>query len=132
MLWKGSITSRNIHSQLSNLSTNPSLYHSKRILRSKVFHSNPKLPKHTSPSKMQFSLPLLAAAFAASASASYAPYNLTTSATPYYPTGTGTGAPVKPTSTLPPFTGAAAVAMPTHFAGSALGVVVVGGIALVS
>jgi hypothetical protein len=55
---------------------------------------------------------------------------MTTSAT-YYPTGTGTGAPVKPTSQLPPFTGAAA-AMPTHMAGSALGVVVAGGIALVS
>jgi hypothetical protein len=108
--------------------TNPSINQKNPSFKSLSLQN----PNNTSPSKMQFSTLFLATAFAASASASYAPYNLTTSAAPYYPTGTGTGAPVKPTSTLPPFTGAAAVAMPTHFAGSALGVVVVGGIALVS
>lgn len=79
---------------------------------------------------MQFSVLAMVAALAASASAVYVPVNGTSSAI-YYPTGTvsvkpsGTGA-AKPTSQLP-FTGAAA--MPT---GSALGLIVAGGVALVS
>jgi hypothetical protein len=82
---------------------------------------------------MQFSVISLVAALAVTASAAYAPANGTSAA--YYPTGTGsmkptgTAAPSKPTSQLP-FTGAAAV--PTHMAGSALGLFVAGGIALVS
>ncbi|KAJ4370395.1 hypothetical protein N0V83_004913 [Neocucurbitaria cava] len=81
---------------------------------------------------MQFSIIALAAAFAATTTASYLPTNGTTTA--IYPTGTGslstatgTGSPSKPTSQIP-FTGAAAV--PTQMAGSALGLVVVGGVAL--
>jgi hypothetical protein len=83
---------------------------------------------------MQFSVISLVAALAATASAAYAPVNGTSAA--YYPTGTGsmkptgTAAPAKPTSQLP-FTGAAAT-IPTHMAGSALGLVVAGGVALVS
>lgn len=81
---------------------------------------------------MQFSVISLVAALATTASAAYAPVNGTTAA--YFPTGTGsmkptgTAAPSKPTSQLP-FTGAAA--MPTNMAGSALGLVVAGGVALV-
>ncbi|KAF1942728.1 hypothetical protein EJ02DRAFT_433770 [Clathrospora elynae] len=81
---------------------------------------------------MQFSIISIVAALAATATAVYAPVNGTSAA--YYPTGTGslptsgTAAPTKkPTATLP-FTGAAS--MPTHMAGSALGLVVAGGVAL--
>ena len=85
---------------------------------------------------MQFSIVALVAALAATTTASYLPSNGTTAA--YYPTGTGslkptatgTGSPTKPTTSQIPFTGAAAV--PTQMAGSALGLVVVGGVALVS
>ncbi|OAL49121.1 hypothetical protein IQ07DRAFT_588465 [Pyrenochaeta sp. DS3sAY3a] len=78
---------------------------------------------------MQFSIVSLVAFLAATATAF--PGNGTTSA--YYPTGTGslkpsgTAAPTQPTSQIP-FTGAASV--PTHMAGSALGLVVAGGVAL--
>ncbi|CAO2649024.1 Nn.00g099730.m01.CDS01 [Neocucurbitaria sp. VM-36] len=75
---------------------------------------------------MQFSIVALVAAFAATTTASYLPTNGTTTA--YYPTATGTGSPSKPTTSQIPFTGAAAV--PTQMAGSALGLVVVGGVAL--
>ena len=80
---------------------------------------------------MQFSIISLVATLAATASAVTIPVNGTSTA--YYPTGTvslrptGTAAPARPTSQLP-FTGAAAV--PTHMAGSALGLVVAGGVAL--
>ncbi|KAF2034559.1 hypothetical protein EK21DRAFT_107693 [Setomelanomma holmii] len=73
---------------------------------------------------MQFSMISLVAALTATATAVNVPYNGTST---YYPTGTGTGVPSKPTSATP-FTGAAAV--PTQFAGSALGLVVAGGVAL--
>jgi hypothetical protein len=110
--------------------------HIHSLTASKSFTSNSQI-------KMQFSIFSIVAALAATSSAMYAPYNgtTTTSSAPYYPittptstpayypTGTGTGAPVKPTTAMP-YTGAAA--MPTHMAGSALGVVVAGGIALVS
>ncbi|KAH7402165.1 hypothetical protein DE146DRAFT_652592 [Phaeosphaeria sp. MPI-PUGE-AT-0046c] len=84
---------------------------------------------------MLFSLPSLLPilAFLATSSASYVPLNGTSTTAAYYPTGTGswnptgTAAPTQP-SYLPPFTGGAA--MPTHFAGKALGMVVVGGVAL--
>ena len=81
---------------------------------------------------MQFSIISIVAALAATATASYLPTNGTSAA--YYPTGTGsnpsgTAAPTKPTSQLP-FTGAAA--MPTQMAGSAMGLVIAGGVALVS
>jgi hypothetical protein len=77
---------------------------------------------------MQFSLLTLVAALAATASANY-------NGTTYYPTGTGTGS-MKPTGTgvhpttsmPPPFTGAAT--MPTG--GAALGLIVAGGVAMVS
>lgn len=81
---------------------------------------------------MQFSIISLVAALAATATATYSVNG--TSA--YYPTGTGaattvsasgTGSVPKPTSAIP-FTGAAS--MPTHMAGSALGLVVAGGVAL--
>jgi hypothetical protein len=84
---------------------------------------------------MQFSIISLVAALAATASAAYAPVNGTTAASAYYPTGTGaviptgTASPVKPTSAIP-FTGGAS--MPTHMAGSAFGLFVAGGVALVS
>lgn len=75
---------------------------------------------------MQFSI--IIAALAATATAVTVPYNGTAT---YYPTGTvsGTGVPSKPTSATP-FTGGAAV--PTHMAGSALGLVLAGGVAMVS
>ncbi|KAH7069528.1 hypothetical protein FB567DRAFT_598835 [Paraphoma chrysanthemicola] len=71
---------------------------------------------------MQFSI--IIAALAATATAVTVPYNGTST---YYPTGTGTGVPSKPTSATP-FTGGAAV--PTHMAGSALGLVLAGGVAM--
>lgn len=88
---------------------------------------------------MQFSLISLVAALAATASASYVPRQVNGTVVPF-PTGTGspkplatfvptgTAAPPRPTS-MPPFTGAAA--MPTHMAGSAFGLLVAGGVALV-
>jgi hypothetical protein len=83
---------------------------------------------------MQFSVISLVAVLAATASAAYTPINGTS---PVYPTGTGaakpsltgTAAPVKPTSAIL-FTGAAA--RPVQVAGSALGFIVAGGVALVS
>lgn len=86
------------------------------------------------PGKMQFSVVSLVV-LAATASASFVPRQLNGTTPAYYPTGTGsvkptgTAAPTKPTSQIP-FTGAAT--MPTHMAGSALGLVVAGGVALVS
>jgi hypothetical protein len=83
---------------------------------------------------MQFNILAIAAALAATASAHYYP------TASYYPTGgptattgypSGTGAPTPtPTSTLPPFEGAAVPN--TQVAGSALGFVVAAGFALVS
>jgi hypothetical protein len=95
----------------------------RRNLQQVVRYSNSNL------SNMQFSLlTLVAAALAATASANY-------NGTTYYPTGTGsasvkpTGTGVSPTKTsLPPFTGAAT--MPTG--GAALGLLVAGGVAMVS
>ncbi|KAF1829763.1 hypothetical protein BDW02DRAFT_602283 [Decorospora gaudefroyi] len=76
---------------------------------------------------MQFSIISIVAALAATATAAHVPVNGTSA---YYPTGTGTAAPtVMPTSSTLPFTGGAS--MPTHWAGSALGLVVAGGVALV-
>ncbi|KAF2854741.1 hypothetical protein T440DRAFT_514622 [Plenodomus tracheiphilus IPT5] len=80
---------------------------------------------------MQFSMISLVAALVATTSAAYVQTNGTSAA--YYPTGTGAAAPsgtgssAKPTSTLP-FTGAAS--MPQALSGSALGLVVAGGVAL--
>jgi hypothetical protein len=83
---------------------------------------------------MQFSLLTAITALAATTSAVYVPVNGTTVA-PYYPTGTGsvptgTGSPTGPAPTSSftqtPFTGAAAGQM----AGSALAMVVAGGVAL--
>lgn len=78
---------------------------------------------------MQFSIISLVAALAATASASVVTNGTSTA---LYPTGTGavtvtgTAAPVKPTSTLP-FVGGA-----DRLTGSALGLIVAGGVALVS
>ena len=73
---------------------------------------------------MQFSIVAFVAALAATASAVNVPSNGTSSV---YPTASGTGA-VRPTSTSQlPFTGAASVNT-----GSALGLIVAGGVALVS
>lgn len=79
---------------------------------------------------MQFSI--IVAALAATASAQYAITNGTSSAVgtgSLTPSVSATGAPTRPTSQIP-FTGAAA--MPTAMAGSALGLVVAGGVAMVS
>lgn len=80
---------------------------------------------------MQFSVVALVAALAATASATY-PVNGTSTAA-YYPTGTGTGAPTVPAPTSSftqtPFEGAATK---QGVAGSALAMVVAGGVALVS
>ncbi|KAH9860629.1 hypothetical protein J1614_011960 [Plenodomus biglobosus] len=95
------------------------------------------LYRHNQPNpptiKMQFSMISLVAALAASTtSAAYIQTNYTSVA---YPTGTGvaapsgTGSPARPTGTAP-FTGAASV--PQAFSGSALGLVIAGGVALVS
>jgi hypothetical protein len=81
---------------------------------------------------MQFSILALAAALAATASATYTPTNGTVSAV--YPTGTGAGAAAssgssstpRPTSSAP-FEGAASL----NAVGSMMGMVVVGGVALV-
>ncbi|OAL06948.1 hypothetical protein IQ06DRAFT_288777 [Phaeosphaeriaceae sp. SRC1lsM3a] len=85
---------------------------------------------------MYFSILSLMALIATS-SATYVPLNGTSTWTSttaaYYPTGTGswkptsTAAPTQPTY-MPPFTGGAA--MPTHFAGKALGMAVAGGVVL--
>lgn len=80
---------------------------------------------------MQFSVVALVTALAATASASYVPGNVTT--VPYYPTGTSapSGTVPAPTSsfTQTPFEGAAAR---PEFAGSALALIIAGGVALVS
>jgi hypothetical protein len=84
---------------------------------------------------MQFSIAaLLALAATASANAVYYPRNAN-GTTVIYPTGTGavttgTGSPTKPTAsfTQSPYTGAATY--PTGAAGSVLGMVVAGGVAL--
>lgn len=79
---------------------------------------------------MQFSIVALVAALAATTSATQfaaRQYNGTTAA---YPTGTGASGSAPAATSQVPFTGAAAV--PTHMAGSALGLVVAGGVALVS
>lgn len=83
---------------------------------------------------MQFSIISLVAALAATTSATYVPtYNTTTVA--YYPTGTsaptGTGTGPAPTAsfTQTPFEGAA-FANKQNVAGSALGLVIAGGVAL--
>ena len=79
---------------------------------------------------MQFSMITVAAALAATVSAQYPITNGTSSAVgtvTVRPSISGTGAPTRPTSQVP-FTGAAA--MPTAMAGSALGLVVAGGVAL--
>ncbi|KAF1845969.1 uncharacterized protein K460DRAFT_366817 [Cucurbitaria berberidis CBS 394.84] len=78
---------------------------------------------------MQFSIVAIVAALAATTTANYvaAPANGTTP----YPTGTGSVKPsgsTAPTKSQLPFTGAASV--PTHMAGSALGLVVAGGVAM--
>jgi len=92
---------------------------------------------------MQFSLITLVAALAATTTASFVPRQANGTTAAYYPTAASsskptasgtislltTGVPPAPTSlNANPFTGAAAV--PTHMAGSALGLVVAGGIAL--
>ncbi|USP75310.1 dna polymerase subunit delta-2 [Curvularia clavata] len=75
---------------------------------------------------MQFSIISIVAALAATTSASYVPTNGTATSAPY---PTGTAAPsftgTMPTSSTLPFTGGA-----SHMAGSALGLVIAGGIAL--
>jgi len=77
---------------------------------------------------MQFSIISIVAALAATTTASYVPTNGTASATPY-PSGTGAASSTvaKPTGSTLPFTGGA-----SHVAGSALGLVVAGGVAMVS
>lgn len=76
---------------------------------------------------MQFSIISVVAALAATTSALNLPTNGTATSAPY-PTGTGAGSPsnAKPTSSTLPFTGGA-----SHMAGSALGLIVAGGVALV-
>ncbi|EMD61896.1 hypothetical protein GGP41_002607 [Bipolaris sorokiniana] len=75
---------------------------------------------------MQFSIISVVAALAATTSASYVPTNSTATSAPY-PTGTGAGSPTNamPTSSTLPFTGGA-----SHMAGSAFGLIVAGGVAL--
>jgi hypothetical protein len=77
---------------------------------------------------MQFSVISIVAALAATATATYVPTNGTATTAPLYPTGTGAAQPTgaRPTSTLP-FTGGA-----SNIGGSALGLIVAGGVALVS
>jgi hypothetical protein len=78
---------------------------------------------------MQFSIISVVAALAATATATYVPTNGTaTTSGAFYPTGTGAAAPTgaRPTSTLP-FTGGAA-----NIGSSALGLIVAGGVAIVS
>jgi hypothetical protein len=77
---------------------------------------------------MQFSIISIVAALAATATATYVPTNGTATSGAYYPTGTGAAAPTgaRPTSTLP-FTGGAA-----NIGSSALGLIVAGGVAIVS
>jgi hypothetical protein len=116
-----------VKSIAKHLSSNSQSY-----IRSNRLVLNSSSSDHTTPHtiKMQFSI--IIAALAATATAVGVPYNSTAT---YYPTGTvslkpsGTGVPSKPTSAIP-FTGAAAV--PTHMAGSALGLVLAGGVAMVS
>jgi hypothetical protein len=80
---------------------------------------------------MQFSIVAIVAALAATSTATYLPINGTSTAV-YYPSGTvsikATGTGVMPTKSTVPFTGAAS--MPTGMTGSALGLVVAGGVAL--
>ncbi|ORY09276.1 hypothetical protein BCR34DRAFT_615887 [Clohesyomyces aquaticus] len=83
-----------------------------------------------------FSIISVVAALAATASATFVPtYNSTSTIAPYYPTGTGaptgTAAPTVPvpsaTFSTTPFPGAA----PANVAGSALALVIAGGVALI-
>ncbi|KAL6706920.1 hypothetical protein ACN47E_005063 [Coniothyrium glycines] len=78
---------------------------------------------------MQFSILAITAALAAT-TAAHVPANGTSVA--YYPTGTGsakpTGTGILPSGSTTPFTGAAS--MPTHISGSALGLFIAGGVAL--
>ncbi|CBX90404.1 predicted protein [Plenodomus lingam JN3] len=81
---------------------------------------------------MQFSIISLVAALAASTtSAAYIQTNYTSIATPHVPAGTaaptGSASPSTPTSSVP-FTGGAS--MPQAISGSALGLVIAGGVAL--
>lgn len=77
---------------------------------------------------MQFSIISAVAALAVTTSASYVSTNGTATSAPY-PTGTAASSftGTMPTSSTLPFTGGA-----SHMAGSALGLVVAGGVALVS
>jgi len=77
---------------------------------------------------MQFSIISIVAALAVTTTATYVPMNGTATSSAYYPTGTGAAQPTgaRPTSTLP-FTGGA-----SNLGGSALGLIVAGGVALVS
>jgi hypothetical protein len=98
----------------------------KSILTLQVFNPYTTTP-HTK-LKMQFSIISAVAVLAATATASYVPMNGTATSAAYYPTGTGAAQPTgaRPTSTLP-FTGGA-----SNLGGSALGLIVAGGVALVS
>lgn len=82
---------------------------------------------------MQFSILALAAALAATTTAQYAATNGTQTTAVLYPTGTGSAhssgsSPSSPkTTSTAPFEGSAA----SHLTGSAMGLIVAGGVALV-
>ncbi|EDU45506.1 hypothetical protein PtrSN002B_000229 [Pyrenophora tritici-repentis] len=71
---------------------------------------------------MQFSIISIITVLAATSSAAFTSTNGTTTSAPY---PSGTGAVPRPTGSTLPFTGGA-----SHMAGSALGLVVAGGVAL--